>query len=221
MVREAYSLLRQSIIHVEKDDIDIDDDEEDEAVGANGANGANGHTDENDDDEMLPDIPVPTSSAAGPASTPTRGPARAATATPHQPTPGPSGLNGTGAASEAGDVPPASAIPPKKKKLTISYDKYQMMKSLIVLKLSEMERETGEGVPRPEIVTWYLEQRESEIQSVEELETEKALCEKVISKLIKEKQLLELVGQGLQSETSQDESQSQVPILYVHPDYEN
>lgn len=97
-----------------------------------------------------------------------------------------------------------------------------MMKSLIVLKLSEIERETGEGVARPEIVTWYLEQRENEIQTVDELELEKALCEKVISKLIKEKQLLELVGQGLQSEEdTQEESQSAVPILYVHPDYEN
>ena len=224
MVREAYGLLRQSIIHVEKDDINIGDDEEDEvdAPQANGVNGTNGHAAENGD--MNEDIAVPQSSAPGPASTPTRGPAGPASPLAHQPTPGPSGVNGvngTNVRTPPADVPPASAIPPKKKKLTISYDKYQMMKSLIVLKLSEMERETGEGVARPEIVTWYLEQRENEIQTVEELETEQALCEKVISKLIKEKQLLELVGQGLQSEDTQEESQSAVPILYVHPDYEN
>lgn len=221
MVREAYSLLRQSIIHVEKDDIDIDDEEDEiDAPQANGANGTNGHA--NGDGDMNEDIAVPQSSAPGPVSTPTRGPAGPASPLAHQPTPGPSGANGVnGTTPSAADVPPASAIPPKKKKLTISYDKYQMMKSLIVLKLSEMERETGEGVARPEIVTWYLEQRESEIQTVEELETEQALCEKVISKLIKEKQLLELVGQGLQSEDTQEESQSAVPILYVHPDYEN
>lgn len=217
MVREAYSLLRQSIIHVEKDDIDIDDEEDElEAVQPNGVHGTNDHAAE--DGDMNEDIPVPPSSAPGPGSTPTRGPAGPVSPLAHQPTPGPSRTNG---ATPAPDVPPASAIPPKKKKLTISYDKYQMMKSLIVLKLSEMERETGEGVARPEIVTWYLEQRENEIQTVEELETEKALCEKVISKLIKEKQLLELVGQGLQSEDTQEESQNAVPILYVHPDYEN
>lgn len=224
MVREAYSLLRQSIIHVEKDDIDIDDDEDevDGQAAVNGVNGTNGHA-HPDEADMNEDIAVPPSSAPGPASTPTRGPAHPASPLAHQATPGPSGLNGAGAngTTPSGDVPPASAIPPKKKKLTISYDKYQMMKSLIVLKLSEMERETGEGVARPEIVTWYLEQRENEIQTVEELETEKALCEKVISKLIKEKQLLELVGQGLQSEDTQEESQTDVPILYVHPDYEN
>lgn len=221
MVREAYSLLRQSIIHVEKDDIDIDDEEDELEVPVNGINGTNGHAHDNDGD-MNEDIAVPPSSAPGPVSTPTRGPAGPASPLAHQPTPGPSGLNGANGATPSADVPPASAIPPKKKKLTISYDKYQMMKSLIVLKLSEIERETGEGVARPEIVTWYLEQRENEIQTVDELETEKALCEKVISKLIKEKQLLELVGQGLHSEEeTQEESQTDVPILYVHPDYEN
>lgn len=220
MVREAYSLLRQSIIHVEKDDIDIDDEEDEvDAPQVNGANGTNDHV--NGDGDMNEDIAVPQSSAPGPASTPTRGPVGPASPLAHQPTPGPSGINGANGATPSADVPPASAIPPKKKKLTISYDKYQMMKSLIVLKLSEMERETGEGVARPEIVTWYLEQRENEIQTVEELETEQALCEKVISKLIKEKQLLELVGQGLQAEDTQEESQTDVPILYVHPDYDN
>lgn len=225
-VREAFSLLRQSIIHVEKDDIDIDDEEDEEEVaataaggGTNGhaaANGMNGDTmHEDNDDADLPDIPV--SSAAGAVSSPTRGPEHTPAMLAQQPTPGPSGVNGSAAGT------PTPAIPiQKKKKVTITYDKYQMIKSLIVMRLSEMERETGEGVSRAEIVTWYLEQRESEIQSVDELEAEKTLVEKVITKLIKEKQLLQLVGQGLQSsEESQEDSQAADPILYVHPDYEN
>lgn len=236
--------MRQSIIHVEKDDIDIDDEDEAEeetaaAAGVNGVSAANGngHAGE-DDDEELPGLP--TSSGMGPISTPTRAPtgagaaAAAAPLTPHQPTPGPSGVNGVhrsspqpGAAGMmtpggggAGGANGANNNNNKKIKLKISYDKYQMIKSLIVFKLSEMERETGEGVSRPEIVQWYLEQKENEIQTVDELQQERLLVEKVISKLVKEKQLLELVGQGLQGE-SQEESQSADPILYVHPDYEN
>lgn len=217
-VREAFGLLRQSIIHVEKDDIDIGDDEDDEEeVPAQQPNGTNGvHHD--DDDNDLPDIP--TSSAPSAAFTPTRAQARVPSATPHQPTPGPSELNGRQPTASPAPAPTA-VQPPKKKKTTISYDKFQMIKSLVVLKLSEMERETGEGVSRPEIVTWYLEQRESDIQTVDELEAEKTLVEKVITKLVKEKQLLELVGQGLQSSASEEESQAADPILYVHPDYEN
>ena len=210
-VREAFALLRQSIIHVEKDDIDIDDEEEEveEEVEAQ----TNGHTDCMDGD----DIPVnPTSSAAGALSTPTRAQARQSSMTPLRPTPGPSGTNG--------HISPArqpTPRPTQKKKITITYDKYQMIKSLIVLKLSEIERETGEGVKRPEIVQWYLEQRENDIDTEAQLIEEQTLVEKVITKLVKERQLLELIGQGLQSSSSQEESQAADPILYVHPDYEN
>ena len=220
-VREAYSLLRQSIIHVEKDDIDIDDEDDEEVVApaVNGHANGDGHAANGNMDDGDNDIPVaPSSSAAGLASTPTRGPQQQprGSATPHQPTPGPSGLPA---------APPAPAPQPaKKQKVTISYDKYQMIKSLVVMRLSELERETGEGVSRPEIVTWYLEQREAEIQTVDELEAERVLVEKVVTKLVKEKLLLELVGQGLQSsdqDGAEQESQEAAPTLYVHPDYEN
>ena len=43
IVREAYSLLRQSIIHVEQDDISFDDDEPHSLP-----NGVNGHTEEDE-----------------------------------------------------------------------------------------------------------------------------------------------------------------------------
>ena len=44
MVREAYALLRQSIIHVEQDDIDFEDDDEDmaDAAGILGIGNGNG-----------------------------------------------------------------------------------------------------------------------------------------------------------------------------------
>jgi len=50
-VREAYALLRQSIIHVEQDDIDFDDDEDKELNGGPSGGGGGGgppHTDGDD-----------------------------------------------------------------------------------------------------------------------------------------------------------------------------
>ena len=52
IVREAYSLLRQSIIHVEQDDINFD--EEDAAAAA--LNGANGHTTQDEESQDAADI---------------------------------------------------------------------------------------------------------------------------------------------------------------------
>jgi DNA replication licensing factor MCM6 len=52
IVREAYSLLRQSIIHVEQDDINFD--EEDAAAAA--LNGTNGHTTQDEESQDAADI---------------------------------------------------------------------------------------------------------------------------------------------------------------------
>lgn len=59
------------------------------------------------------------------------------------------------------------------------------LQSLIVLHLSGVERETGKGLDRDELIDWYLESREEEIRDVEELEYEKELIVKMIRKLVK------------------------------------
>lgn len=48
-----------------------------------------------------------------------------------------------------------------------------------------MERETGQGVDRDDLITWYLEQKESQFESVAELEHEKELIGKALTKLAK------------------------------------
>lgn len=74
---------------------------------------------------------------------------------------------------------------PAKKKTKITHDKYMAMQSLLVLHLSEVERNTGAGLEREDLIDWYLEQRENELNSVEELESEKDLAGKVLKKLVK------------------------------------
>jgi DNA replication licensing factor MCM6 len=95
-VREAFTLLRQSIIHVEQDDIDFDEEEGEGERGANGNAAQSTDTlDESQDVEMssaeieamdaaeessLGLNRVATSSGAGPSST-----SRAASALPEAP----------------------------------------------------------------------------------------------------------------------------------------
>ena len=69
--------------------------------------------------------------------------------------------------------------------MVITHDKYVSLQSLIVLHLSQVERDTGTGMDKDELIDWYLELKEEEIQDVEELEYEKELITKMLRKLVK------------------------------------
>ena len=57
--------------------------------------------------------------------------------------------------------------------------------NLCVLHLSDIERETGQGVDREELVQWYLEQKEVDFETEEDLEYERELIGKALNKLSK------------------------------------
>ena len=64
----------------------------------------------------------------------------------------------------------------------------------IVYMIAEHEKEEGAGMPRSEVVQTYLDGIEDQLGTIEQLEAETQLVEKVLNKLIKEKYLLELRG---------------------------
>lgn len=159
IVREAYGLLRQSIIHVEQDDINFDDEDE------------NGQAAPQPEDAMDEDeIDAADIAALDQAE---------------------SSYNATTTTGAGSSIPTAPAAKPK---MRITYNRYMEIMNLVVLHLSEVERETGEGVDRDELVEWYLEQKEHEFESVEDLEYERELIGKALSKLAKDNYLLELRG---------------------------
>ncbi|PWN50419.1 putative MCM6-involved in replication [Violaceomyces palustris] len=200
-VREAYSLLRQSIIHVEKDDIDFEDDDDEIFNAAADAMEA----------EAAPTSSIDATNLMGPSSSvqPER---RSTTAEPQAQATGPS---------------PSSS---GKKKFRITYDRYMEMANLIVLRVSEIERESMKGVAKKDMIEWYLLQRESEIETVEQLEEETELIKRVLSKLVKDQYLIELreeqqgedddtnTGGSLAADaTGTTSSSTPEPILMVHP----
>jgi DNA replication licensing factor MCM6 len=75
--------------------------------------------------------------------------------------------------------------PAQKRRMVITHDKYMSMQSLVVFHLAEVERETGKGLDRDELIDWYLELKEETIQDLDELEYEKELFVKVLKKLVK------------------------------------
>lgn len=155
-VKEAFNLLRQSIISVEKDDIEVEDDEDD--VVNNGT--ANGNRrDRNDGDSPMAD--------AGDDDDDDE----------------PDGDDGAAGRARASQTP--APTPQGSGKTKITYDKYMAILNLLVRRVNEDEQTMGEGVEHEELVLWYLERVEDELGSVEEGEEERELVGKVLRRMVK------------------------------------
>jgi len=187
-VREAYSLLRQSIIHVEHDAIDFDE-EELEGERENDRP----HNVDNEDVQMVGDRTM--ADAADETSIPVR-----VNIPGRQVPPGP-----TGSSRSDSLIPATEPAPRPKKRMVITHDKYMALQSMVVHYLSEHEHKTGKGLDREELIDWYLEQREEEMQDVDELEYEKELIVKLLRRLVRENYLLEIKGNVQASMLSMDE----------------
>lgn len=178
-VREAFALLKQSIIHVEKDDVGLDDEDEEEPETAATLPA------ESRMDIDTTDAPITDTVESNPMS--------------------------HGSAEHSKKARP---------KITITYEKYAGIMTLVIGKLQVVERETGNGMKKSALIQWYLEELEPDMNSVEELEAEKILIGKVLIRLVKEKCLMELRGEGLrqESEESRPSDNNQDSTLLVHPE---
>ncbi|OAL54356.1 MCM-domain-containing protein [Pyrenochaeta sp. DS3sAY3a] len=168
-VKEAYNLLRQSIISVEKDDVEVEDDD-DEALlaAAAAAEEENGDAPMDEDEQEAP---------------------RDRTATP--------------------------AVAPREK-TKITHDKYIAMRNMFVKRVNEDQEETQDGVEEEELLIWYLEQKENDLETQEDLEKERALAKKVLKKVVKEQYLMVIRGEGLTDEQAQANS-SDKAVYVLHP----
>ncbi|KAK0627808.1 MCM2/3/5 family-domain-containing protein [Immersiella caudata] len=179
-VNEAYNLLRQSIISVEHDDVEVED--EDESPVEDGAT--------------------------------LREAADAAAAAP------PADGDGDSPMAEDGDAARQASVAPREKQ-TVSYEKYISIVNMIVSHVAEDEASgSGEGIEGDALVEWYLEQKEDELQSVDDLENEKALAKKVLKKMVKDNILMAIRGQGMTEDDAAGEGSSAQAgqIVYVlHP----
>ncbi|KAI4112687.1 MAG: hypothetical protein LQ345_006199, partial [Seirophora villosa] len=139
-VREAFNLLRQSIISVEKDDVEVDDD---------------------DDDEREEDDEAPDGDADSPMA------------------------DDDDDGEESVGRAPAAPAAPAARRTKITYDKYMATLNLLVRRVNDEETSTGEGVEHEDLLVWYLEQKEEEFASQEEVDAERDLVGKVVRRMVK------------------------------------
>ncbi|KAL0580710.1 MCM DNA helicase complex subunit mcm6 [Marasmius crinis-equi] len=192
-VREAYSLLCQSIIHVEQDDIDFDEEE---------LRGERGDAPQRTDDAEEESQDVEMSGADMDTTDPIDGGSTTVAPTDGAPV--------ASSSSQAADAPEPAQPAGTKRKMVITHDKFMTLRSLIIHHLSEVEREKGQGLDKDELIDWYLELKEDEMQDLDELEYEKELIIKVLRKLVKDNYLLEVRGDVQESLPSVDESSQNI-----------
>ncbi|KAI9285284.1 MCM2/3/5 family-domain-containing protein [Umbelopsis sp. AD052] len=105
-------------------------------------------------------------------------------------------------------------------KIRIEWERFEQIKLMIALKLREVQERSDSGMKRSELVLWYLEQREDDMDSEADYEREKTIIEKVIKKLVKTGEtLIEIRGTTYQEN---DESAVQTgddsdPTIMLHP----
>lgn len=132
-VAEAYDLLKQSIIRVEMDDIEMEDEER-----------PAGELEEEAQEQDQPQE------------------------------------------QDAQQLQSSERAPP----VSISYDKYVSIMNMLVKKITEDEKNGGDGLSADTLVEWYLLQKEDEISSEQEYLQERKLAYKVIKRLVRDKILM-------------------------------
>jgi len=208
-VREAFRLLKTSIIQVETSDVDMEDDDDD----AN-EDGAGGDAPEVDADETNDDQP------ARPGE--------------YQPAEQPPQADDEPMEDEDSpeDQEKQAAKKAKKKKTKISYEEYEAIATAVATHLRSLETEVDDDVnergdadtsPKDnrgvmkwgEIVEWYLEQMEQEIgDSLEILQDMKKKLNLVIRRLVNVDMILITIGQPPRNKREEPQTR-----LAVHPNY--
>ncbi|KAI9713545.1 MAG: MCM DNA helicase complex subunit mcm6 [Bogoriella megaspora] len=162
-VREAWGLLRQSIVRMDKDDVEVEDEEEEVEEDGPGADG---------------DSPMADGDAPGRTS-----------------------------------VTPATQ---QKEKTKITWDRYMGVVNKMVQRVNADAAATEDGVEEEELLVWYLEQKQNELEDQEAVEEERKLARKVLKRMVKENILMQIRGDGLADESGSGLQQERI-VYVMHP----
>ncbi|CAG0895485.1 unnamed protein product [Cyprideis torosa] len=134
----------------------------------------------------------------------------------------------TPAAEEDADQAPreGDAAAPKKVHMKLTFAQYKAMTNLLIMRMrqeealqEEADEGTDVGLRKNDVINWYLEEIQDDIQSEAELVEKKLLLEKVIDRLIyKDRVIIPLTQSGLRT-GDEGEVEDDNPVLVVHPNY--
>jgi DNA replication licensing factor MCM6 len=203
-VREAFRLLKMSIIQVETSNVDVEDDDgnDDDDEGGNGGK-------ETSDDPM-----EETGQQSNESQDSTDEPE-----TQPPPTAHPGEYTTSTSMDDTNDVPVEEPPKKKKKKTKISYEEYEGMASAIAAHLRSLESEEDESATQhltwAQVVEWYLGQVEHDMgDSLEVLADTRQKVNLVIRRLVSVDHVLVTVGNPPANKKEEPKA-----LLAVHPNY--
>ena len=211
-VKEAYRLLQKSIIFVESEDIELEDNEEEmdqrrhQRPHAEGAGGEEGEGEvggmelEKDESRSRGDQQAQAASGASPKAAATAEAGAGAGAGPDQGTGtgarARAGAEGEGVSGDADDATTLAANTAtvtgagaggKKKKTQISAREYDEMAGLLAMRLRHLEDASADfqGCLWRDLMEWYLRENFADVTGVEAFESKKKTVSQVIRRLVK------------------------------------
>ena len=215
-VREAYRLLRTSIIQVETSDIEVEEDEEDEDEDEH-----YGEPPETVEDEEMENADESQPETQQLETQPLINPGEYAGEEENRPPELPPQQEKPVAETSISEPKPEpkeeKKTKKKKKKTKISFEEYEAITHAIAghLRALEGESETPDYLSWDEILEWYLKQMESDIgDSVPMLEELRKKVNLVIRRLIDVDRILVTIGEAPKGKKNQGKT-----ILAVHPNY--
>eukprot|EP00041_Stephanoeca_diplocostata_P031140 m.963602 g.963602 ORF g.963602 m.963602 type:complete len:356 (+) comp23896_c0_seq5:89-1156(+) len=204
-VIEACRLLRKSIVQVQSEDIDLQEAEQDDALNA----AMDAVMEEADGSTGAAQ---PEHDATSAASTPQKLPQ-----------------------DESDDVAvEGDAQPTPKKHVSISYDKYTSIATMIIHHLRQLEDSSEEadfvGGTTDDVVNWYLETQEENLETEEQVAEEARIVRLVLYRMVHvDNVILELEDATLGGESDEDDDgdsmmarksgEEKKKYLVVHPNY--
>jgi len=96
--------------------------------------------------------------------------------------------------------------------LTITYEEFSKISNLLIHRLLSCEEKNEEGMKREELVSWYLEQIEGDVETEEDLVNRKDIADLVVDRLVRQDGVLLALGDD---QTAFGDN----AILVVHPNY--
>lgn len=97
-------------------------------------------------------------------------------------------------------------------KLKITFEKYKQLADMLVLHMRSDEEsvaeEDYEGIRQSSLIDWYLEMIEGDLETEEDLNIQRTICERVVRRLVTEDHVLIEV-----------DGSAEDPLLCVHPNY--